>query len=113
VKHPAPFFRQTVELAQLLWRKCGWLLDEKILGGIGLDVYPEESALADRLRAGQDVNTPIGQTILSLLKSDRALFTPHNAFNTTEALTQKASLSAASVANYLGEGKFIYPVPAA
>lgn len=88
------------------------LLEEGVLGGIGLDVYPQESVLAGCLRAGQKVKTSAGQTILELAKSDRALFTPHNAFNTIEALEQKASLSAASAVSFLTNGTFLHPVPA-
>ena len=82
-----------------------------VLGGIGLDVYPQEGALADCLRAGKAVEISTGQIILELAKSDQVLFTPHNAFNTTEALEKKASLSAASIVSYLKNGAFTFSVP--
>ena len=87
------------------------LLDEGKIAGIGLDVYPQESFLADSLRARRSVETPQGEAILELAGNERALLTPHNAFNTKEALGQKASLTVASVVSYLNEGIFPYPVP--
>jgi len=87
------------------------LLDEGMLGGIGLDVYPQEDALAHSLRLGEVPKTATGQIILELAKSEQVIFTPHNAFNTTEALEQKASLAAASIASYLKSGIFTCSVP--
>ncbi len=89
------------------------LLDTGILAGIGLDVYPQEGALADAFRAGQGAKAPQGQTILELAQDDRAILTPHNAFNTKEALEQKASLTVASVVSYLENKTFPQPIPAA
>lgn len=87
------------------------LLDEGKIAGIGLDVYPQENLLADSLRAGQPAETPQGKIVLELAKNERVLFTPHNAFNTQEALEQKASLTVESVISYLNKGIFPYPVP--
>ena len=87
------------------------ILDEGKIAGIGLDVYPQESFLADSLRARHPVETPQGKIILELAKNERVLLTPHNAFNTKEALGQKASLTVESVVSYLNEGIFPCPVP--
>jgi len=89
------------------------LLDEGILAGIGLDVYPQEGIMADSLRAGQGDKTPEGRTILKLAHDERVIFTPHNAFNTTEALEQKASLTAEAVVSYLKNKTFPFPAPTA
>jgi len=89
------------------------LIDDKILGGISLDVYSQEPALAHNLRNNQKIKTPIEQTIIELSKKEQVLFTPHNAFNTQEALEQKASLSANAVVHYLKKRTFPCSIPSA
>ena len=89
------------------------LLDEQILGGIALDVYPGESDLAVRLRGGQGFNdNPDIQAIAALRGDDRVILTPHNAFNTEEAVERKASQSIEQVQHLLQHGRFLWPVPA-
>lgn len=87
------------------------LLEEKILGGISLDVFPQEPELANYLRDGAKKKTSAEQTVLELVKNNQVLFTPHNAFNTQEALEQKASLSVEAIVLYLKKGVFPCPVP--
>lgn len=93
------------------------LLEEGILGGIGLDVYPQESVLADCLRSTQGKHkmseSAAVKAVLQMAQRDQVLFTPHNAFNTTEALEQKASLSAAAIVCQLKTGTFPHPVASA
>lgn len=86
------------------------LLDEEILGGIGLDVFEEESALADHLRHGTGALPETGETILELKDDPRIIFTPHNAFNTQEALERKAKQSAESIVQFLKTKSFPFPV---
>ena len=87
------------------------LLDEGTLNGIGLDVFEEESGLAQRLRTGSGVWTESEKEILPLIKDDRVLFTPHNAFNTKEALERKAKQSSEAIVTFLKQGSFPHPVP--
>ncbi|MCK5180290.1 MAG: hydroxyacid dehydrogenase [Candidatus Omnitrophica bacterium] len=87
------------------------LLDEGKIAGIGLDVYPQECLLADSLRVQQPVESSQGKIVLALAKNEKVLFTPHNAFNTKEALGQKASLTVAAVVSYLKKGRFPDSVP--
>lgn len=89
------------------------LIDDKILGGISLDVYPQEGVFAHNLRNDQKGTTTLGQIILKLSKWEQALFTPHNAFNTQEALERKASMSADAVIYHIKHGAFPCPVPSA
>ena len=88
------------------------LLDEKHLAGIGLDVYENESGLAMCLRTGsaqpdQDLIT----ATLEMSRRSNVILTPHNAFNTTEALERKSSQSIEQIEHFLTTGTFIWPVP--
>ncbi len=87
------------------------LLEEGILGGIGLDVHENESAVAESLRGGKKKAERATEEILSLSEKDNVVFTPHNAFNTEEALERKAEQSAAAVCFFLKGGVFPHPVP--
>jgi len=87
------------------------LLHEDVLGGLSLDVYPNEAKLAHAMRTETSGKTADLKIIQELSKKDQVLFTPHNAFNTQEALEQKASLSAEAVVNFLKKGKFPNSAP--
>lgn len=89
------------------------LIDNKILGGVSLDVYPQEAALARNLRNDQKGKAPLEQIIMKLSRWEQALFTPHNAFNTQEAVERKASLSAEAVICHIKHGSFPCSVPSA
>jgi len=84
------------------------LLEEKILGGVALDVYENESDLAVSLRAG-DINE---NAVLKLNARADVLCTPHNAFNTEEAVVRKSDQSVEQVENFLKTGSFLWDVPA-
>lgn len=86
------------------------LLAEGKLGGLAMDVYDEEDALAQDLRMGEERGREAA-TVMSLKGRGDVVFTPHNAFNTREALEQKARLSVASVEAFLKSGMFPLPVP--
>ncbi|OGX32393.1 MAG: hypothetical protein A2787_01685 [Omnitrophica WOR_2 bacterium RIFCSPHIGHO2_01_FULL_48_9] len=87
------------------------LLEEKILGGLGLDVYENEGRLAVALRANKKVASPQAQSLVRLSKKEQVLFTPHNAFNTYESVERKAQESAESIMAFIKTGKFLNPVP--
>jgi len=87
------------------------LIDNKILGGVGLDVYPQETTLAHNLRNNHKSKTAAERAIIELSKREQVLFTPHNAFNTQEALEQKASLSVEALIYHIKHGSFPCPVP--
>ncbi|HQP10155.1 MAG TPA: NAD(P)-dependent oxidoreductase [Candidatus Omnitrophota bacterium] len=88
------------------------LLDKGALGGVGIDVYPEEGALADFLRSGAKRPPVRIKKTLEFARRENVICTPHNAFNTREALKEKAALTADSLAMFLREGRFPHPVPA-
>ena len=84
------------------------LLVENILGGISLDVFDAEHLVADSLRARR-LNAGV-QTVMKLKDRDNVIFTPHNAFNTREALETKARLSVEAIRYFLRKGIFPYNV---
>jgi len=83
------------------------LLDEHKLAGIGLDIYPEESRLANYLRGFDKEVSRNFEVIFELKNRDNVVFTPHNAFNTQEALRNKAYQSVESVVSFLNNGVFL------
>ena len=87
------------------------LLEERILGGLGLDVFEDEPVLAEWLRAKSGPAPASIQPILELQRDDRVLLTPHNAFNTEEAVERKAQQSAEAIVAFLKTGAFPSPVP--
>ncbi|MCX7915731.1 MAG: hydroxyacid dehydrogenase, partial [Verrucomicrobiae bacterium] len=60
------------------------LLNERHLGGVALDVFEDEPHLATALRRGEPVLT-------ELRRHPNVILTPHNSFNTREALQRKAA----------------------
>ena len=94
----------------------GRLLDEGVLGGVGVDVYERETALAVALREGRltpDGPAPDDQALaatLALVRRDDVIATPHNAFNTAEALARKAAQSVEAARQFLHDRTFPHPV---
>ncbi len=77
------------------------LLDAGVLGGVGLDVYENEPALAVALRAGRGS--------FSLAGRPNVILTPHNAFNTTEAVARKVLQTNEEVQRFLKSRRFTWP----
>ena len=75
------------------------------------------TALAVALREGRlapDGPAPDDPSLaatLALTRRDDVIATPHNAFNTAEALARKAAQSVESVVAFLRDGTFLNPVP--
>lgn len=90
------------------------LLDEKILSGLGLDVYEDERVIAHDLRAREtQTRSALAQLVLELSCYPNVICTPHNAFNTKEALTRKAEQAIESIVLFLTEKTFPFSVPEA
>ena len=78
------------------------------LGAVGLDVFEDETNLGPQLRAAGDKadNLPLQE----LQQSEQVIMTPHNAFNTAEAVERKAEQSIQQIEAFLKSGNFIWPV---
>jgi D-lactate dehydrogenase len=87
------------------------LLRDGRLGGVGLDVYDEESRLAVALRSGQPCDHPSVSAILALRDLPNVILTPHNAFNTLESVDRKAEQSIQQVSQFLAEHHFLWAIP--
>lgn len=87
------------------------LLDEGKLGGLGLDVYDHEAELAVSLRTGAASADPVVRAQLELARRSDVLCTPHNAFNTREAVERKSEQSLRQFVHFMGTGEFLWPVP--
>jgi phosphoglycerate dehydrogenase-like enzyme len=79
------------------------LLDEEHLGGVALDVYEDEGKLATALRSGQGD--------FPLLGRPNVILTPHNSFNTHEAVVRKSEQSVRQVEQFLKSGQFVWAAP--
>lgn len=86
------------------------LLQHGILGGVALDVFEHEPLVADALRGILPPPPPVG-LLRELAAHPRVLLTPHNAFNTDEAVVRKSRLAADQVLHFLREGRFRWPLP--
>lgn len=87
------------------------LSDENHLGGIALDVYHNESELAVSLRKDRSSEDEQVRATLALAGHPNVILTPHNAFNTREAVERKVSQSIQQIENFLENAHFLWPVP--
>lgn len=86
------------------------LLDEGHLGGIALDVYNNESKLAVALRMNESSNDDEVHATLALSRRTSVIMTPHNAFNTHEAVDRKAAQSISQISHFFKHGSFLWIV---
>lgn len=86
-------------------------LDSGHLSGAALDVYNEESTLAPSLRSGDTSTlTDDNRALLRLRPRPDVILTPHNAFNTREAVERKSSQSLETYLRFRQTGAFLWPV---
>jgi len=62
------------------------------------------------LRAGRISSDDEVRSTLKLRSHANVILTPHNGFNTVEAVARKARLSAEQVEQFLRQGNFRWPV---
>jgi len=87
-----------------------YLLEQGVLGGVGLDVYNHESELAVSLRTGTPATHGEVQAVMALAERDDVILTPHNAFNTRESVERKALQSVQQLEHYMANRSFLWPV---
>jgi len=83
------------------------LLDENKLGGVGLDVYPDETKLGPALRENRPADYPELAAFQKLSHRQNVILTPHNAFNTLEAVERKSAQTARQLDAFFNHGKFL------
>jgi D-lactate dehydrogenase len=81
------------------------------LSGVGLDVFDHEAALAVALRARSPVDDAEVAATLELARRHDCICTPHNAFNSFEAVQRKSEQSVEQIVAFLANRQFIWPVP--
>ncbi len=86
-------------------------LEEGLLGGVGLDVYDEEKDLAVALRGGTLPVTEEANAVLKLRARTDVICTPHNAFNTIEAVERKSEQTARQLQALHATGTLVWPIP--
>lgn len=84
----------------------GQLLAEGVLAGIALDVFEDEGPLAAALRDPSAHASPFVQTLKKLLASPNVICTPHNAFNSCEALRRKCTMTREQIDYFTAHGRF-------
>jgi D-lactate dehydrogenase len=82
------------------------LMQEQHLGGLGLDVFENEPEIAVALRNDRTDKSSGSHSIKELLCSPNVLFTPHNAFNTKEAVQRKSQFSVDEILYFLKNKNF-------
>lgn len=90
-------------------------LNEKILGGVGLDVLEEEGAIQDEKSLvlygrpeEHDLKTLIQNHVL--IDMPNVIITPHNAFNTHEALQRILDTDLENIKSFIEKNKPAYPI---
>lgn len=92
------------------------LLEENIFSGLALDVFEYEKELALHFRDDVKISSfpPAVQksikAVIKMMNDQRVIFTPHNAFNTSESTERKSFQTAENIKNYIRQGRFITPV---
>lgn len=78
------------------------------LGGLAMDVFEEENRVADALR-GLVEPTPAVAQLRQLVQRPDVIFTPHNAFNTLEAVERKSHSTVEQLVHFCQQGRFRWP----
>jgi len=89
------------------------LLKESRTAGVGMDVFNLESQLAVYLRSSRKSVSGHAeiQAIMEMSRLPNVILTPHNAFNTFEALHRKVKQSVEQIINFHQHDKFIWVIP--
>lgn len=83
------------------------LLQEDHLGALGLDVYENESTVGVSLRNSMGYHSRDEEIIKKMMNCPNVIFTPHNAFNTWEAVQRKAQFTVEQITYFLEHNDFM------
>lgn len=86
-------------------------LNAGLLGGVGLDVFNHEPELATTLRQQTTSTDPEVLAAITLSQRDDCLCTPHNAFNSIEAVDRKSDHSVQQIIAFREQGTFLWSPP--
>eukprot|EP00386_Alphamonas_edax_P003448 GDKI01010508.1.p1 GENE.GDKI01010508.1~~GDKI01010508.1.p1 ORF type:complete len:167 (+),score=25.61 GDKI01010508.1:170-670(+) len=102
-------------------------LGEGILAGAALDVYNQEKHIAYNLRdrnrskiftpvgcVGEEARSEIealGQIMTTPELRERVILTPHNSFNTEEAVDRKSEQTVRQISHWLETGRLLWHAP--
>jgi D-lactate dehydrogenase len=86
------------------------LCRERHLGGVGLDVFDEEPSLAAALRHPSAGESEHVRLVRELLDFPNVILTPHNAFNSEEAVARKSEMTIRQIQTFLQTGDFLWKV---
>lgn len=81
-------------------------LENGPLGGVGLDVVAAENLVAPAAREDREIDHPEYRAFRRLLERDDVILTPHNAFNTVEAVERKSEQSIRQLQHFFDTGTF-------
>ncbi len=82
------------------------LLQEGHLGALGLDVYENEATVGVSLRNCTAYQSREAEIIRKMMNYPNVIFTPHNAFNTWEAVQRKAQFTVEQIMYFLEHNDF-------
>jgi len=86
------------------------LLAEGRLGGLGLDVFEDEPTVAASFRDPSIPASDGAEVLREILTYPNVLCTPHNAFNTMDAIEGKAAFTVSQVHHFLKHGEFLWMI---
>jgi len=82
------------------------LVQEGYLGGLALDVFENEPTIATALRTDQARQSEKARILIDVLAYPNVILTPHNAFNTAQALERKVRFSLGEIFYFLEHRQF-------
>jgi D-lactate dehydrogenase len=85
-------------------------LQSKQIAAVGLDVFDQEKALSEWLRGKIKTNNDQVEAVKQMQKMHNVILTPHNAFNTLEAVERKSSQSIEQLIFFLENNRFRWSV---
>jgi D-lactate dehydrogenase len=80
------------------------------LGGLGLDVFEDEGNFGSALRNEVQPVSPQRSTVERILSYPNVILTPHNAFNSEEALRGKAASTVKQIKFFLKNRDFLWKI---